>query len=426
MSKMLERILDRQNMNEAYKKVRANKEASGVDEVTLDELHAYIQDNWATICQQIRERHYKPQPVKRVGIPKSDGGKRKLGIPTTIDRVIQQAIVQVITPICESHFSEFSYGFRPNRNCEMAVNQLLKKINEGYQWIVDIDLEKFFDNVPQDRLMSLAHRMIQDGDTESLIRKYLKAGVMVADEYHPTDRGAPQGGNLSPILSNIMLNELDKELESRGLAFVRYADDCLIMVKSRTSANRVMHSVIRWIENKLGLKVNGTKSKVTRPSQLKYLGFSFYYDTKAKSWMSRPHEDSVRKFEKKLKMLTQRKWSINFRKRLEKLNEVIRGWINYFSSSSMKAKMERIDAHLRTRLRTIVWKMWKVPSKRQWGLQKLGVNKSLAKLTSYAGNHYQWVATKTCVRRAITKQKLGQAGLVSCLDYYQYRHNIYS
>ncbi|MCF1686279.1 group II intron reverse transcriptase/maturase, partial [Tetragenococcus halophilus] len=224
MSKMLEQILDRENMNEAYQKVQANKGTSGVDDVTLDQLYNYIQENWETISQQIRERRYKPQPVKRVMIPKPDGSKRKLGIPAVIDRVIQQAIVQIITPICEPYFSTYSYGFRPNRNCQMAVDQLLKKINEGYQWIVDIDLEKFFDNVPQDRLMSLVHRMIHDGDTESLIRKYLQAGVMVDGSFEATTRGAAQGGNISPILSNIMLNELDQELESRGLNFVRYAD----------------------------------------------------------------------------------------------------------------------------------------------------------------------------------------------------------
>jgi len=420
---MLEQILDRKNMNEAYRKVQANKGTSGVDDVTLDQLYDYIQENWETISQQIRKRRYKPQPVKRVMIPKPDGSKRKLGIPAVIDRVIQQAIVQIITPICESYFSVYSYGFRPNRNCQMAVDQLLKKINEGYQWIVDIDLEKFFDNVPQDRLMSLVHRMIHDGDTESLIRKYLQAGVMIDGSFEATTRGAAQGGNISPILSNIMLNELDQELESRGLNFLRYADDSIILVRSRASANRVLHSITHWLENKLGLKVNGKKSKITRPSHLKYLGFGFYYDPKAQSWQSRPHKASIRKFERKLKQLTRRNWSIPFRKRLKKLNEAIRGWINYFSKSSMKNKISKIDAHLRTRLRTVIWKMWKVPSKRQWGLQKLGINKDLAKLTSYTGNHYQWIVNQTCVKRAISKQKLAQAGLVSCLDYYQARHN---
>ena len=422
MSKMLEAILEVQNMNEAYKRVRANKGTSGVDGVTIEELDDYIRKNWATIQGNIRKREYKPQPVERVEIPKPNGGKRKLGIPTVMDRVIQQAIVQVITPICEPFFSEYSFGFRPNRNCEMAIQQLLTNFNKGFLWIVDIDLEKFFDEVPQDLLMSLTHNMINDGDTESLIRKYLQAGVMVDGKYKATTKGTPQGGNLSHLLSNIILNELDKEQESRGLNFVRYADDCIITVKSRASANRVMHSITKWIESKLHLKVNATKSKVTRPTKLKYLGFGFYYNGKDQQWKSRPHKDSIVKFKGTLKRLTSRRWSINFRVRIKKLNEVIRGWVNYFSTSSMKTHMRTIDGHLRTRLRTIIWKMWKVPSRRQWGLQKLGIERNLARLTSYVGDRYQWVATKTCLVRAVSKEKLAQAGLVSCFEYYQYRH----
>ena len=215
MSELLEKILSRENMNAAYKRVCANKGAGGVDGVTVEELFEYIRKNWDSIREQIRHREYKPQPVRRVEIPKPNGGVRKLGIPTVMDRVIQQGIVQVISPMCEPLFSEWSYGFRPNRSCEMAIRQLLEYLNEGYEWIVDIDLEKFFDNVPQDRLMSLVHDIINDGDTESLIRKYLKAGVMTSQGYEETKLGTPQGGNLSPLLSNIMLNELDKELEAR-------------------------------------------------------------------------------------------------------------------------------------------------------------------------------------------------------------------
>ena len=247
-------------------------------------------------------------------------------------------------------------------------------------------------------------------------------GVMIDGKYKATTKGTPQGGNLSPLLSNIILNELDKELENRGLNFVRYADDCIITVKSRASANRVMHSITKWIESKLHLKVNATKSKVTRPTKLKYLGFGFYYNGKDQQWKSRPHKDSIVKFKGTLKRLTSRRWSINFRVRIKKLNEVIRGWVNYFSTSSMKTHMRTIDGHLRTRLRTIIWKMWKVPSRRQWGLQKLGIERNLARLTSYVGDRYQWVATKTCLVRAVSKEKLAQAGLVSCFEYYQYRH----
>ena len=422
MSELLEKILHKDNMNEAYKRVCANKGAGGVDEITVEELGDYIKENWNSISEQIRERKYKPQPVRRVEIPKPNGGVRNLGIPTVMDRVIQQGIVQVINPFCEPHFSERSYGFRPNRSCEMAILQFLDYLNEGYEWIVDIDLEKFFDNVPQDRLMSLVHNIINDGDTESLIRKYLKAGVMTRAGYEETPKGTPQGGNLSPLLSNIMLNELDKELENRELRFVRYADDCVIAVRSEASAKRVMYSITSWIERKLGLKVNAEKTKITRPTNLKYLGFGFYKDSKVKEWKCRPHKDSVAKFKRTLKNLTIRKYSTRFDIRVKRLNQVIRGWINYFAIGSMKKAMTEIDAHLRTRLRVIIWKQWKVPSKRQWGLQKLGINKDLARQTSYMGDHYQWVVTKTCVVRAISKEKLTQAGLVSCLDYYNERH----
>lgn len=422
MSELLEKILDNRNMNEAYKKVCANKGAGGVDGMELNELYEYINKNWDSIKEQIRNREYKPQPVKRVEIPKPDGSKRKLGIPTVMDRVIQQGIAQIISPMCEPLFSEYSYGFRPNRSCEMAIREILIYLNEGYEWIVDIDLEKFFDNVPQDKLMSLVHNIINDGDTESLIRKYLKAGVMINGRYENTDKGTPQGGNLSPLLSNIMLNELDKELIKRGLRFVRYADDCIIAVRSEASAKRVMYGITDWIERKLKLKVNAEKTRITRPSKLKYLGFGFYKDSKAKEWKCRPHKDSVQKFKRTLKKLTNRKQSMTFTARVQKLNWVIRGWINYFALGSMKTAMNDIDAHLRTRLRVIIWKQWKVPKKRQWGLQKLGIGKDLARLTSYCGDRYQWIVTKTCVVRAISKEKLSQAGLVSCYDYYMERH----
>ena len=422
MSELLEKILEKKNMNEAYKKVCANKGAGGVDGMELEELDGFIRKNWNSIREQIRGRSYKPQPVRRVEIPKPNGSKRKLGIPTVMDRVIQQGIAQIISHMCEPLFSDHSYGFRPNRSCEMAIKDMLMFLNEGYEWIVDIDLEKFFDNVPQDKLMSLVHNIINDGDTESLIRKYLKAGVMVQGRYEKTEQGTPQGGNLSPLLSNIMLNELDKEMERRGLRFVRYADDCVIAVRSEASAKRVMYSITDWIERKLGLKVNADKTHITRPMNLKYLGFGFWKDSKTKEWKCRPHKDSVQKFKRTLKKLTERRKSMAFAERVKQLNRVIRGWINYFAIGRMKTAMTDIDAHLRTRLRVIIWKQWKVAKKRQWGLQKLGIGKDLARQTSYMGDHYQWIVTKTCVVRAISKEKLKQAGLVSCYDYYMERH----
>jgi RNA-directed DNA polymerase len=422
MSELLERILSKDNMNAAYKRVCANKGAGGVDGVTVGELKDYIRENWDSIREQIRQREYKPQPVRRVEIPKPSGGVRKLGIPTVMDRVIQQAVVQVISPMCEPLFSEYSYGFRPGRSCEMAIRTLLQYLNEGYEWIVDIDLEKFFDNVPQDRLMSFVHNIINDGDTESLIRKYLKAGVMTPQGYEETILGTPQGGNLSPLLSNIMLNELDRELEARGLHFTRYADDCVIAVRSEASAKRVMRTVTDWIQGKLGLKVNMTKTHITRPQKLKYLGFGFYKDSKAKEWKCRPHQDSVARFKRKLRELTCRKIPGRVTDKVRRINQVTRGWINYYALGSMKTAMAEIDAHLRTRLRIIIWKQWKVPSKRQWGLQKLGIGKDRARLTAYYGDHYYWIATKTCVSRAISKPILKKAGLVSCLEYYYEHH----
>ena len=313
-------------------------------------------------------------------------------------------------------FSENSYGFRPNRRCEQAITKLLEYFNDGYLWIVDIDLEKFFDNVPQDKLMSFVGRVIHDGDTESLIRKYLKAGVMNRGKYESTEIGTPQGGNLSPLLSNIMLNELDKELESRRLRFTRYADDVVIVLKSKAAATRVMYSITDWIERKLGLKVNATKTKVTPPSKLKYLGFGFWKDRE--EWKARPHKDSVQKLKRKLKQLCKRSLSIDLTYRIKKINEVTRGWINYFRKGSMKQKLHSIDEHLRTQIRVIIWKQWKVPSKREWGLLKLGVAEWIAHKTAYRGNRYMNVATKSVLARAISKEKLTKRGLVSLSDYY--------
>ena len=262
MSKLLDKILSRENMLESYNQVKSNKGSAGIDGITIEEMDNYLRQNWRLTKELIKQRKYKPQPVLRVEIPKPNGGIRHLGIPTVMDRMIQQAIVQVISPICEPHFSDTSYGFRPNSSCEKAIIKILEYLNDGYEWIVDIDLEKFFDTVPQDRLMSLVDNIIEDGNTESLIRKCLHSGVIINGQRHKTLVGTPQGGKLSPLLSNIMLNELDKELEKRGLRFVRYADDCVITVGSEASAKRVMYSVSRFIEKRLGLKVNMTKTRL--------------------------------------------------------------------------------------------------------------------------------------------------------------------
>ncbi|MBQ7688638.1 MAG: group II intron reverse transcriptase/maturase [Clostridia bacterium] len=406
-------------MQLAKKRVYANKGAGGVDGVTVNELDEYLAQNWKSIKHQIQARTYKPQPVKRVEIPKPNGGVRKLGIPTVIDRTIEQAITQILSPIFEPTFSEHSYGFRPGRRAEQAIVQILEYLNDGYEWIVDIDLEKFFDNVPQDKLMSYVGRVIHDGDTESLIRKYLKAGVMVKGQYEATELGTPQGGNLSPLLSNIMLNELDKELEARGLRFTRYADDCVILVKSSAAATRVMYSVTDWIERKLGLKVNAEKTHTTRPTKLKYLGFGFWKSKEG--WRARPHEDSVAKFKRKLKQLCKRSWSVDLTYRINKINSVTRGWINYFALGDMKTAMRSIDEHLRVQMIVIIWKQWKVPSKREWGLKKLGVKGWIAHEMSYIKG-YMKVARLPQIKKAITKEKLTKRGLVSPMDYYLEKH----
>lgn len=417
MSALLEKILSRDNMLAALDKVKANKGAGGIDGISVNEIDQYLKENWVDIRDKIRRRKHKPKPVRRVEIPKPNGGVRNLGIPTVVDRVIEQAIVQVLTPIAEPHFSEYSYGFRPNRRAQQAIVKLLEYFNDGYTYIVDIDLEEFFDNVPQDKLMTLVHNLINDPDTESLIRKYLNAGVMIKGKYEVTTKGTPQGGNLSPLLSNIMLNELDRELEARGLHFVRYADDCVIAVGSSAAANRVMATVTKWIEKKLGLKVNAIKSKVTKPTKLKYLGFGFWKDSKDGLWKAKPHKDSIERFQRKLKQLTKRSWSVTMDYRIMRLNQVIRGWVNYFRMGNMKKALQKIDERLRTRMRIVIWKQWKARERRIWGLRKLGAPMWMAKQSAGYCDHYQAVAKTTGLHR-ISKEILARRGLLSCLDYY--------
>ena len=418
---LLEKVLDDKNLFEAYKQVYKNKGASGVDGVTVDELGHYMYKHKEDIKEQIRKRKYKPSPVRRVYIPKDNGDKRGLGIPTVVDRLIQQAIVQVLSPIYEEQFSKTSYGFRPTRSCEMAIIKLLEYFNDGYDWIVDIDLQKFFDTVCHDKLISIIMKTIHDGELVSLIRKYLVSGVMENGVISPTKVGTPQGGNLSPLLSNIMLNELDKELEKRGLRFTRYADDCIIVVKSEKAANRVMESITKFIEKKLGLKVNAEKSKIARPHQIKYLGFGFYY-TKTGIIKPKPHLKSIQKFKRKLKQITKRSLSISLNERIIKLNQVIRGWINYFRIADMKAYMTSISEHLRRRIRCIIWKQWKIPRKRIPSLVKLGANIEQAKAIAFSRKSY-W-NTSMFIGIYITNESLKKKGLVSPLDHYLKIHTV--
>ena len=421
---LLEKVLSKDNLNNAYKQVYKNKGASGVDGVTVEELFAYIKENKEEILYKIRNRKYKPQPVRRVYIPKENGKLRKLGIPSVIDRVIQQAIVQVLTPIYEEQFSNSSYGFRPGRCCEQAVIRALELFNDGYDWIVDIDLQSFFDEVNQDKLIGIIRRTIKDGNLVSIIRKFLQSGVMEKGVIQETKKGTPQGGNLSPLLSNIILNELDKELEARGLNFVRYADDCLIMVKSEKAANRVMESITTFITKKLGLKVNVEKSKVARPNEIKYLGFGFYKKTNQNIWRPKPHIKSVEKFKAKLHDILIRSKSMNLDTRLLRLKQVIYGWVNYFKIADMKIYLIGIDRWIRRKLRVIIWKQWKKIRKRYTCLRKLGISHRDAYVTANSRRGYYHIAHTRVLETAISKERLNKRGLVNSLDHYLKVHII--
>ena len=422
---LLEEILKPENLNKAYKKVISNKGVAGVDGITVEKELEYLKEHKDTILNQIRKRRYKPQPVKRVQIPKENGKKRNLGIPTVTDRIIQQAIVQVISPIFEEQFNDNSFGFRPNRSPEQAVIRALEYLNDGYEWIVDIDLERFFDTVNQDRLITIIGKTIKDGDVVSLIRKYLSAGVLENGVVKATEVGTPQGGNLSPLLSNIMLNELDKELEKRGLNFVRYADDCIILVKSEKAANRVLASITRYIEKKLGLKVNVEKSKVTKPKDTKYLGYSFW-TTKEGKWKPKPHIKSCEKLKRKLKKLTDRSWSISLDERIKKINYVVRGWVNYFRIANMKWILRQIDKYLRTRIRVIIWKQWKVAGRREKALKQLGVREDIAYNLANSRKEYQQISKTTWVKFAINIERLKRKGIVFLIDQYEKVHIEYA
>lgn len=421
---LLEKVLSKDNLNKAYKQVYKNKGTSGVDGVTIEELFAYIKEHKEEILWQIRNRKYKPQPVRRVYIPKENGKMRKLGIPSVIDRVLQQAIVQVLTPIYEEQFSNNSYGFRPNRSCEMAVIKILECFNDGYDWIVDIDLQSFFDEVNQDKLIGIIRRTVKDGNLVSLIRKFLQSGVMEKGVIQEAKKGTPQGGNLSPLLSNIMLNELDKELEKRGLNFVRYADDCLIMVKSEKAANRVMESITTFITKRLGLIVNVEKSKVARPDNIKYLGFGFYKKVNQNIWRPKPHIKSVNKFKTKLRNILVRGKSISLDERLLKLKQLIYGWVNYFRIADMKTLLKKIDPYIRRKLRVIIWKQWKGIKKRYSSLRKLGIDHYNAYMTANCRKGYYFMGNTWVLKQAISEERLNKRGLVNSLDHYLKVHII--
>lgn len=418
---LLNELLSDDNLKIAKQRVKKNKGASGIDGMEVKELDEYLSKHLDEIKEQIRNKKYSPKPVKRVEIPKPDGGVRNLGVPTVVDRFVQQAIAQVLTPIYEPKFSESSYGFRPNRCCEMAILKALEFMNDGYQWVVDIDLEKFFDNVNHDKMISLIMKDVKCGEIVSLINKFLKSGIMIDDEYKESVIGTPQGGNLSPLLSNIMLDQLDKELEARRLRFTRYADDCIILVGSSKAADRVMKNVSIFIESKLGLKVNMTKSKVSKPNDIKYLGFGFFMDKSDGLWKAKPHEKSVEKLKLKLKKLTSRRWSISLDERLEKIKKTIVGWTNYYKIGYWKDVARMVDAHVRFRLRMCIWKQWKKVNTKKKALISLGVPKREAWMLANCRKAYARCAS-SFLNNVLTNKRLKERGLVFLLDQYNLKH----
>jgi RNA-directed DNA polymerase len=368
---LLEKVLSRENLLVALERVERNKGSAGIDGVSTEQLRDYIREHWLTIKKQIMKGAYKPSPVRRVEIPKTDGGVRLLGIPTVIDRLIQQAILQVLTPIFDPYFSEFSFGFRPNRSAHDAMRQAQSFISEGYRFVVDMDLEKFFDRVNHDILMSRVARKVKDKALLKLIRAYLQADIMVNGICLSAVEGTPQGGPLSPLLANILLDDLDKELEKRGHRFCRYADDCNIYVKTKRAGERVKESIQNYLEKVLKLKVNEQKSAVDRPWKRKFLGFSF---TNAKQARIRIHPKSLLKLKEKIRLITNPVWSISMDERIRKLNQYLMGWIGYFVLAEAKKILQSIDEWIRRRLRLCLWSQWKRVRTRYRELRSLGLS----------------------------------------------------
>ncbi len=371
---LIDRILDDENIEAAIRAVQQNQGAPGIDKMPVGMLKSYFAEHGEEIKKQIREKKYQPQPVRRVYIPKANGKMRPLGIPTVVDRVIQQAIAQVLSRGYERYFSEYSHGFRPNRSCHTAMEKVLEYLNEGYDWVIDLDIEKYFDTVNHDKLISILRERINDATTLHLIRSYLRAGVMEDGLVSATEEGVPQGGPLSPILSNVYLDKFDKELEARGLKFIRYADDCNIFVRSEMAANRVMASVTSWLERKLRLKVSARKTKVVRPTGSNFLGFTFWKSQDG--WKARPAEDRKVKLYKKVKEILCRKRAAAtpLGYTFTKLNQVLRGWINYFRIGSMKIWLKNeFGPWLRHKVRVVILKQWKKPKTVYKNLMKLNV-----------------------------------------------------
>lgn len=411
---LIEHLVERDNMKKAYAQVRKNKGAAGIDNMTVEGLGPYLKEKWPEIKEQLVKGEYEPKPVKRVEIPKSDGGRRKLGIPTVLDRLIQQGIYQILSPIFEPTFSPNSYGFRPSKSAHQAIKQAKEYQKEGRRWVVDMDLAKFFDEVNHDKLMSKIAKKVKDKKLLLLIRRYLQAGVMENGLVQGSVKGTPQGSPLSPLLSNIVLDDLDKELEKRGHAHCRYADDSNIYVRSKKAGQRVFETITRFVEEKLKLKVNRSKSAVARAHQRKFLGYSFTWHKEPKI---RVPEESTRRLQKSLKAIFRKGRGRNLQRFItEDLNPTIRGWINYFRLSEVKTFAEEMDGWVRRRLRLILWKQWKRPWTRRKRLIEAGLSEKKAVMSAFNRRGSWWNSGASHMNDAFRKKYFDRCGLVSMVD----------
>ena len=420
---LLERILSRGNLNRAYKRVKANKGAPGIDGMTVEDALPWLRGHREELLDQIRSGKYKPQPVRRKEIPKPDGGTRKLGIPTVVDRIIQQAIAQQLTPIFEPLFTDGSYGYRPGRSAQMAIQKVKEYAEQGYTTAVLIDLSKYFDTLNHDLLMNMVREEVHDKRVIELIKRFLKSGVMENGLLVRTEEGSPQGGPLSPLLANIYLNKYDHEMEGRGVHVIRYADDIVVLARTPRAAARLLESSRRYLEGKLKLRMNMEKSKVVSVYSIrnfKFLGFAL---GKGKDGVFiRAHAKSLKKAKQKLKELTSRSQGRNVRKVMYNVKVFIRGWLGYFGIASMRNTMKSWDEWLRRRFRMYIWKQWKLPRMRVKNLLKLGVPEWAAYQYGYSRKGYWRMSGTTTVNRAISKERLAQAGYYSILDQYESLH----